>query len=331
MVKPTRRDAAIDHLLSNFSIAFDQDMRNTPFSWARDLWTPQTAKTQKFRYPVFNKGDLTRVEMKPRGEWEEAAVGGYGLTYEEATCQRAALKKPQPREIVEEFYESGLDADRDDAAYLTQQSYLFREVTLANAFMAINKWTAQADQQGVAAGPTGAQFLKFSNTSSVPIPVINQMCLAVRAGCGKLPNRMAMDADTWLTLISHASILARLGNAQNATLPVLHQLLGAIWGIEQVHVLAASVNTSNEGQDEVLENVAGNFLWVGYVAPKGGPRVYTAGGYYSYDKFDMFKDGGVAIKRIARPELDGFELETEQYGIPVIQASDAGAFAYDTI
>ena len=106
---------------------------------------------------------------------------------------------------------------------------------------------------------------RWDNPASDPIAQVNARAETIRTACGHRPNKMVISDDTWHALKEHVVLVDRISATKDQILTL--NLLQELFDIETVLRASATRNTAEEGQPEVMADIMGTNLFLGYVTP----------------------------------------------------------------
>lgn len=279
MPQPSARTGHIDQLLTNVSVAYMQDQ--TKFI-SNQVFPQLPVKEQSGFYYEFPRGWFLRDEVGPR------PMGGYprSVGYELAK---------QSYYVEEEALEAWLD-DRERANatpphdpekgkvnLLTQHHLIHSDKKWVDSFFKAGVWGQQ--HAGVAAAPTGDQFLQWDNVNSTPIEDIDLRRDTIAESTGMDFNVLVLGRRVYRTLKHHPAIMELIKYTQKGVLT--KDLLASFFEIEKVlvpsaiHNVGGEVRNATTGEIEVEEDYSfiadPNSALLAYAAAAPGLEVPTAG------------------------------------------------------
>lgn len=333
MSQPTRGMVHIDQALTNISVAYIQGAENFV---ADKVFPIVPVQKQSDRYFVYLKEDWLRDEALERAPGTESAGGMYAIdntpTY---FCRKFAFH----RDVTEEDrvnQDAPLNVDMDSAEFVTQKMLLRREaVWAANYFTPGGAAGARTSgwattRSGVAATPTGPQFLRWNVVGSRPIEDVATGRTAIASVTGYRPNVLVLGAHTYEALRNNASILERILYTQRGI--VTPDLLAALFDVEKVVVGWAVRTTSPKGAAVGATSfLLGNHAFLGYAPPRPSLKTPSAGYIFGWTGLLGAGAYGNRILRIPMPTLGmGTErIEGEMAFDSRIVASDMGVLFAD--
>jgi len=152
--------------------------------------------------------------------------------------------------------------EENAVSFLTQKMMIKRERQFITNFMSTgNIWTGSSDGQDLIGG---TDFTRWSNAASTPIEDIHGQMARIEAATGFLPNKFAINRQTWFDLKNHPDIVDRVKYTTRDA--VSTDIVARLLGIDEILVAAGIQNTA-------MENVPGTFS---YLAPDNALLVYAA-------------------------------------------------------
>lgn len=278
----------VDRPLTNLSILLAQDTSQfiaskvgtmIPVTKESDLYTvyPQGYWNREYDSTRAEEGVANSVNYKTKNE--PYAIGDKALRMFISDRKRANA-------------DSQFNLDREGMAMVTNSLLIGEELDFKDKFLTTGKWSL--DLTGVAASPTGNEFLKWSDAAADPVGDYKKFRRDfVKRSGGKMPNEISMTLDVFDTLTEHPSILDRIKTTGvNMTAMVTRQALAALFEVDRINVIQTVVNQANDAVEDVNGDVAvdnqflaeGLFLPI-YTEPNGGLLSATAIGNFHLPAF----------------------------------------------
>jgi hypothetical protein len=268
----TPRDVVVDPVLSNVSIAFQNEM------YIADMIMPVVSVSkQAGKYYVYDKAKFRRNRT-------ERAIGSganeveYGLTTASFFATDHALKEKVPFEIIDQA-DSALDPESDATENITEQLLLDKEIALATSMTATATMTSNTTLSGT------SQWSDYTN--SKPIEDVRTGARAIQKAIGRKPNVLILGKEAFDVLQDHPDILERV--KYSALGVVTEELLARVFNVEKVIVAEAIYNTANEGQTDSLGYIWGKNAILCYVTPSPRLRSITLGFCFRYGNREVKK------------------------------------------
>ena len=178
-------------------------------------------------------------------------------------------------------------AEEDEVLGLTAQLWVEKEYTLAAALASTGTITQNVTLSGT------SQFSDYSNSD--PLTRFKTARLAVKDGCGKMPDTAWMDSRTANVLRFHPQLLDFLGFKFTKPGGLSMESLAQALDVKRVLIADADYNSAKEGAADVLASIWGKHLWFG-VCPESAQVRQVSAGYY------LGLDGEKARKVYKYPE-----------------------------
>ena len=304
----TPSDVHVNRPLTNISVAYMQNAAN--FVASRIFPTVPVAK-QSDLYFKYIRADWNRNEMKKRAPSTETAGGTYGLDQGTYFTHVYGVHRDVDDQIRANS-DQPLNLDREATEWCTQKGLIFRESMWANKYFTAGVWTNQ--KTGVAATPTGAQFLQWNDAASEPTKDIKLWKTEMMELTGFEPNTIVLGRKCYDTLTENDSIIDRIKYGQTPGSPaiVTRQNLAALFEIERIEVLSAIVNTGAEGGTEASQFIADpKAAALFYVAPAPGLMTPSAGYTFAWTGYaGAGAEGGrISSYRMDPIKSDRVEIE----------------------
>tara|TARA_R110002167_G_C12707228_1_gene655173 strand:- start:64554 stop:65543 length:990 start_codon:yes stop_codon:yes gene_type:complete len=318
--QPSRSDVHIDGPLSSVSVAFIQ--RADAFVADRAFPRLAVAK-QSDNYFTYDRGYFNRAEMEKRAPGAESAGANYAIGNDSYSAAVWALHR-DVADQVRANADSPISLDRESVEYLALQALLRKEKEWASAHFITGVWTTE--RAGVAATPTGTQFLRWDDAASTPIEDVRAGVRTVHASTGFRPNRMVMGRTVYDALLDHPDIVGRLDRGQTSgPAIVMRDALAALFELDEILVMDAIENTANEGATNVHAFIGGDNALLLYTPPSPGLMIPSAG--YTFTWSGLLGGGalGTRISRMRMEHLKSDRLELEMAFDQKLVSADLGA------
>jgi hypothetical protein len=209
--------------------------------------------------------------------------------------------------------DSVLGPDRDATNFVMHKAMIRREKAWATVFMATSIWSK--DRTGVAATPTGDQFLQWNDASSDPIILIRSEKTRILELTGFEPNTLVLGQHSWDAIQDNPQVIDRIKYGQTAPGPAIVNTgtVAAVLDLSQILVMKAIETTSAEGAaSDVSAFISGgkNALLC-YSTPSPGILTPTAGYTFSWTGKPGMVATGQRIKRFRMVHLDSDRVEVD--------------------
>ena len=316
MPVPTASDLHVNTLLSNLSIQYTQDREG--FIADRACPTCPVDK-QTDIYPVWSKADFFRMQAQKRADEDKLPVAALGLDVSNSYhCDRYGLKKLV---LATERRNSDIDIDQAVVSFLTEQILIALDYKVVSKLLTYTNWTTSYD--GVSAGPTGAQFLQWNDSSSNPFQNVRTINTALKKSCGRRATTLLVTSDIDDVLKEHSDILDKVKYTQTGI--ATNDLLAAAFGVKNYLVADAVYNSAAEAATASLAFMATKTAVLYFTADSPSKDTPSACYNFSWSEFDQVPSGKGATVR-SWPEEDpvGEWMAAQMHFAPKITAADAG-------
>jgi hypothetical protein len=280
----TTSDVHVNSLLTGVSVAFLQDLKN--YVSLRAFPICPVDKDSDY-YPVYDIGDLLRDEAKPRAPGTESAGGSVKIDNTNYyKCINFAWHEDVPWPNV-------ANADRvfnlkRDASENVAQKLITRceKIWMDNFFAAAKGWH---DWAGAASGGAHGSntFNRWDVSGSDPCFDVGGAISHIRSATGYTANKIIMADDVFMLCKNHTLVTDRIKYTPAASIAfrgvVTEEILAALFGVEEVIVAKAVINTAAEGAADAISSMARNGLLICYAAPSPGLRRPSAGYSFSWN------------------------------------------------
>lgn len=323
MALPTQTDVHVNRPLTNISVAYIQaDKRFV----ADKIFPTVPVSKQSDRYFSYDKGDWFRTEAELRAPAAESAGSGWRIdntpTY---YADVFAVHKDLDDQILANT-DAPLNMNRDATLWMMQQLLLKRDLDFAAKYMTTGVWGK--DKDGVAAGPTGDEFIQWDQAASTPIEDINTEVVYLSEQTGTDPTEYQLTITPYVLNIlrNHADILDRIKYTQRGI--VTTDLLAALFGVKRVNVAWATNNTADEGAAEVMSFIHPKAALLSY--SPSSPSLMKPSAGYTFTWTGLLGSGaktGTRISNMRMPLRKANRLEAEMaYDMKVVSTDCAVYF-----
>lgn len=161
-------------------------------------------------------------------------------------------------DVADSLVPGGIEALQ--LAYITRAARVEQERRTAEVFVSGNC--------GAGTKTIGAGDEYDASASADPIGDIKAAVYAVRDACGMVPNKAIIGIDAWEALMDNAAVVERLSHHSNrhgVTRDGFLAVLRDLFGIEELHIGAASRNTSEPGTSASLSNIWSDSIFLGRI------------------------------------------------------------------
>jgi hypothetical protein len=249
----------IDQVLTQISVGFP----NTGLV-GNVLYPPVTVRKQSDKYYVFGREAwLPEDDIRAPGT-EANEIPGLQLSLDTYYAQEHALQIPVTDEERENA-DAPLSPDRDGTELVTGKILIGRELVQKNIAT-----TAANYAPGMTTTLVGtAQWNDYTN--STPIADIKTGRRAINGQIFLDPTVAIFPYQVMSTLEDHPDFIERIKYSERAV--ITPEIVAALFGLPQIVVPGAGINTANPGQAPALGYIWGKDVLLAYVPPRAGMRI----------------------------------------------------------
>ncbi|MHA1859160.1 MAG: major capsid protein [Candidatus Thorarchaeota archaeon] len=326
-MNPTQHDVHINGPLTNISVAYMQDRAGFV---ADQVFPNIPVAKQSDLYWAYDAGYFNRDEMEKRADATESAGGHYKVTTDNYFAEVWAFH----HDIGDQRRansDAPLQPDREATELVSMKALLKREVLWASTYFATSVWTL--DKEGVAAGPTGDQFLQWNDAASTPLEDFRAARTAQMLLTGFRPNTLVLGPEVYDALLDHPDIIDRVKYGQTPGRPadIGTEDLSQLFKIPNVYVMEGIKNTAAEGAAASNAFIGGKSALLCYSAPSPGLMTPTAG--YTFSWTGLLGAGAMG-GRIAKMRMDLKKADRIEIEMAMVQkkvSADMGTFFYTAV
>lgn len=326
-----------DLFLSNFSVAYWQD---TSLFVGTRYFPVVPVNLAAGKYLTYPKGYFGRPVNSKRAEDGVANTIGYKTKSEGYTVDDDAIRifiSDKKRANVA----NGQQLDMEATGVVTDALLINKEIDFVSKFLVPGKWAT--DYQGVASGPTGNQFLKWSNANSDPIgDILSRRVAFSLATGGRRWNKALMTLDVYDALTRNPSVIDRINGASTSQNPgiVTQQALAALLEVNEIEIMQSVVNMAADGLETTegdpltdMQFAAEGVLMLNYVEPTVGNMKPIAAVTFAWNEFiGLGIDNGPAIRTYPGVEGRRGNFVEAEFAIDTqMVAPDMGILFYDAV
>lgn len=296
MPQPTGADVHVDAVLTNVSVAFQQEAAT--FVAARAFPTVPVAK-QSDTFYTYSQADFFRDQAAPRADSTESAGSGYGLSTSTYSALVYALHK-DIGDQVRANSDNPLNPDMDATRYLSQQMLLRQEIDWASTFFTTSVWDTDSTPSTL-----------WSASGSTPIADIQAGMNTVLTNTGYLPNTLVVSYAVFSELKNHTDFVDRFKYTTSDSITA--DLIARVVGVDRVLVMRGIKNTAVEGASASYSQIGDKDALLVYSAPSAGLMAPTGG--YTFNWTGLTGSGGLgtstAISRFRMDHLRSDRIEIQ--------------------
>ena len=316
-------DVHFDQTLTNLAIAYVQNQQN--FVAAR-VFTSAPVTKQSDRYWIFNRAEMNRAEMQLRAPGTESAGVIRTLSSDTYFANIRALHE-DIADPTRANTDPGINLDAQATEYLMFQGLLTREVHFSSTFMASGVWTNEYG--GVAASPGGGSLLQWNDANSTPIEDVRARSTEMQLDSGGFrPNKLVLGQQVEDALVNHPDFVERVKYSGSNAAPAIvnRAAMAALFGVEEVLVMAGVKNTANQGATEVNAFIGGKDALLLYAPNTANFAMATAGVVFNWTGYLGGSPDGTRISSFRMEQLKSDRVEAEMAWDMKKTGADLGVF-----
>lgn len=301
----TKSDVHYDKILTNVSIAYQQDLRD--YIW-RDLSPIIPVQKESDKYYVYDKGPWFRDDAKIIAPGDPTPYTDFTLSKSSYSCEEFGVGTKLPDRIRKNA-DNVLQLRSDYAKLVTQKVHLKMERQLASEIWKTGVWGTD--------NTTATDWDDYS--SSTPLTDVQTAIDTVRLATGKKPNTLAVGSEVWSALMFHPDLTDLIKYTQKGI--VTTDLLAQVWNLDKVLVGEAVYNSAAEGQSDSMARIWGDNALVAYIAPT--PGLLQPSAMYTFMSQDL------KVRRWYNNDLESEIIKASIIADFVVTGAGLGYFFYD--
>lgn len=322
MAEPTASDVHVNRPLTNISVAYIQSQ--TRFI-ADKVFPSVPVMKQSDRYFSYDKNDWFRTEAEKRAPSTETSGSGWRIDSTNTYFADVFGVHKDLDDQIKANVDAPLNLQKEATLWMTQQLLLKRDLDFVSTYMATSVWGR--DKAGVAAGPTGTQFVQWNVAGSDPIGDVTAETVYLSEQTGTDPSDYVLTITPYVynELRNHADILDRIKYTQKGIVTV--DLMAALMGVKKVNVAWATNSTAAEGETAVMEFISPKAALLTYSPSSPSLMSPSAGYIFSWTGFlGSGAQTGTRIVKMRMPlkASDRYEAEMS-YDMKVV-STDCGIY-----
>lgn len=319
MPQPTISDVHIDAILTNISVAYMQKAENMIADKVFPV-VPVDKKSNK--YFTYDKNDWFRDEAQRRAPGTESAGGGYNLSTTTYSADVFAFHKDVDDQTLANA-DTPLNPLREAAEFVTSRLLLRREVQFISDFMTTGVWAT--DATGVAASPTGEDFIQWSNyTTSDPIEDIEEAKEDILSTTGYEANTLVLGYQAFRQLKNHPDVVDRYKYTTSSV--ITEEMMARLFGVDRILVAKSVKATNLEGVTPAYGFNFGKSACLLHVAPNPGLMTPSAGYIFAWTGVSGGLGSTIGTSQFRMESLRAARIEAEVAFDNKVVASDLGYF-----
>ena len=294
MPQPTSTDVHVDAVLTNMSVAYQQEAY--AFVANRAFPVVNVAK-QTDLYFTYSQADFMRDQVQRRADGTESAGTGYGLSTASYSCDVWALHK-DIGDQTRANSDNPLNPDMDATRFLSQQMLIRQEVQWASDAFTTGIWGTDATPSPL-----------WDAASSTPIADVETAKNTVLTNTGYVPNTVILSYKAFSALVDNADIVDRIKYTSQDS--VTEELLARVFNVDRVLVMASVYNSAAEGAAASYSQVGDKDVLVCYTPSAPGLMVPSAGYTMNWSGVSAGLGTSSAISRYRMDTLRADRIEIE--------------------
>lgn len=256
-------------------------------------------------YFMFARGDWFRVEARERAPSTESAGAGFRVTQTHVYDTRVYSLHTDLDGQTLAAAQSAFNLERSGTEFVAQDLMLLKEQKWANTYFKTGVWGRE--RAGVAANPTGSQFLQWDQANSTPIKDIRQERTLMAQTQALMPQVLVLSPFVYDVLIEHPTIVERMKYTQAGV--VTDQLLAALFNVDEILVPHGVINSAAEGAADAFDFIYGKHALLAYRSTVPNVLNPSAGYIFSWTGYLGANAFGSRMKRIEMPLKDSIRIE----------------------
>lgn len=303
----TPSDVHVDRPLTNISVAYLQ----SETAFVADRIFPRVGvMKQSDLYYEYDRSYWYRSEMRARPPSTETPGGSMKVSTAPYYAEVYGVHMDIDDRVVANA-DDPLQPRMEATEWVTRQGLLFRELQWASKFFVTGAWTTE--WTGVAAAPTGSQFLQWNDANSTPVQDVKAWkdLVHLQSG-GFMPNVLVMGHAVYTALTEHPDIIDRIKYSSSNDRPAMvnRNTLAQLFELERIEVMSAIQNTGAEGGTETMAYIGGKNIGLFYVPARPGLRTPASGYSFVWNGYIGASNGQrVSSMRMDSIKSDRVEIE----------------------
>lgn len=331
MPNPTQADLHVNVPLTNVSVAWMQDKS----TFIADKVFPRVpVNKQSDLFWKYSKSDWRRTDVQKRAPGTETAGAGWKNDTGQYFAEVYGIHKDiddQVRSNADSFW----NLDKDATLFVTNQLLLKRDLDWNDKYFKTGVWAT--DYTGVAAAPTGNQFLQWNDAASDPIVQFSNLQTQFILQSGRKANTLVLGADAITQLKNHPDIIDRIKYTQKGV--VTTDLLASLFDVEKILVSYATYTNVAEQGDASAQDAAATYQFMSNsksallcYTPSAPSMMTPAAGYiFTWNGYLAGNSFGIRMKNFRMEQIASDRIEGEMtYDMKVV-ANEMGVFLANAV
>ena len=309
-----------DAVLTNISVAFMQEQSKYIATQVFPVVTVDKASNLFYKY---DQEDWFRDEAQKRADATESAGSGYEVGKDSYNCDVYAFHKDVGDQLIANA-DAPLNPLREATEFVAARMLLRQERQFVTDFLTTGVWTNEF--AGVAAAPTGNQFIKWSDyAASDPIQDIERFKESIAGKTGYDANTLTLGKNVFTKLKNHPDIIDRIKYTSSEN--VTTELLARLFEVDKVLVSRSMFASNKEGQAAAYSYNFADSILLTHSASNPGLLTPSAG--YTFAWTGVSDGAGLAIgtTQFRMEHLRAERIESQSAWDNKVIAADLGAMA----
>jgi len=294
MPQPTSSDVHVDAILTNISVAYQQEAVNFVASKA---FPTVPVNKQSDKYFTYTQADFFRDQVQPRADGTESAGTGYGMSTATYSSLVYALHK-DIGDQVRENADAPINPDMDATKFLTQQMLIKQERDWVDNYFATSIW-----------GTDSTPSTLWSASGSTPIADIEAGKNTILTNTGYEANMFIMSYAAYSVLKNHSDFTDRYKYTTSDA--ITEELIARVIGVDKVHVMRGVYNSAQEGATASYSQIGDKDCLLCYTAPSAGLMMPSAGYNFTWSGISAGLGTSTAVSRFRMEHLKADRVEIE--------------------
>lgn len=240
------------------------------------------------QYNIWKQGDFLRRNGKRIANYEAVPLGGFATGTGNYSVVNWGVGTPYTARDLASARRRGMTDQAFKNAkvrWVVTQGVLEKEFRVKDLIQTTANWSTTI--AGVTSNPNASQFLRWDQAAATPIDDVDSWKRKMRLLSGFTPNTMVIPEIVMLALKKNAQIQDRVkisltGDNGRRPVEITYEHIKALLGIEKLLVPTAVYNSAAEGQADVLVEIWGQTMWLGYVSATPSSEDPSAGYDFSW-------------------------------------------------
>lgn len=289
---PLPRQIHRNRPLENISVAY------TPVGFIADELSPKImVKHESDEYYVYSKNTM-QLPQTLRADTAESNRAQWDVSTASYVLEEHAIHD-YISDRMRDNQDEAINLDIDTTEFLTGIIKTRREVDLQVKVQTATNWANTTSL-------TSTLAWNSNTTTTNPITLVDSVASAILGQCGRKPNIVAMNDQSFDAAKEHVSVLERIKYTSSDS--VTPDMLARLFNVDKVLVAYATYNNSEAGLTETLSRIWTDTAFVGWVDPTPKLKMVTALG--TFQKRDSGSPHVVSKWRAEERKSDVVEVST---------------------